>query len=318
MRIGSAAVELRQIEYFIRVAELGSFTRASIALDVAQPALSRQVRLLEQELRQTLLLRNGRGVTTTEAGRILLDQGRGVLHQLSRLRDELARLNHPVAGSVALGLPPSLSKQLAVPLVRLAAREMPDLRLSLSENLTTALEQALASGQLDLALLYNPTPRPDIDNEFLREEALYVVTRRVAGTCPRTVLLPELAERPLVIPRRPNALRMLVEDVLAQERLAPRIALEADGVDTLLGLVANGLGDAVLSASAIAGITEECYTFNSLGEPPLRTRIHMAWSAQRPQSQAQRMLMRIIRSQLDDLLDPLSQLAGTRPPDSSP
>lgn len=312
-------MELRQIEYFVRVAELGSFTRASIALDVAQPALSRQVRLLEQELRQTLLLRNGRGVTTTEAGRVMLEQGRGVLHQLARVRDELARLNRPVAGSVALGLPPSLSKQLAVPLVRLVAAEMPDLRLSLSENLTTALEQALASGQLDLALLYNPTPRPDIDNEFLREEALFVVTRRVVGRPPRTVLLPELAERPLVIPRRPNALRMLIEHALAQERLVPCIALEADGVDTLLGLVANGLGDAVLGASAIASITEpERYTVNALGTPPLHTRIHMAWSAQRSRSQAQRTLMQIIRSRLDGLLDPASRLVGTRPPDSWP
>ena len=84
-------MDLKQIEYFIRVAELGSFTRASIDLDVAQSALSRHVRLLETELRQNLLIRNGRGVIPTEAGKILLEHGRGVLHQIERLREELAR-----------------------------------------------------------------------------------------------------------------------------------------------------------------------------------------------------------------------------------
>jgi len=75
-------MDLKQLEYFTRVAELGSFTQASHALDIAQPALSRQVRLLEVELRQNLLNRNGRGVTTTEAGKLLLDHCRGILHQI--------------------------------------------------------------------------------------------------------------------------------------------------------------------------------------------------------------------------------------------
>ena len=80
-------MDLKQLEYFIRVAELGSFTRAGArALDIAQPALSRQVRLLEVELRQNLLLRNGRGATPTEAGQLLLDHARGILHQVERAR----------------------------------------------------------------------------------------------------------------------------------------------------------------------------------------------------------------------------------------
>ena len=83
-------MDLKQIEYFVRVAELGSFTRASVALNIAQPALSRQVRLLEVELRQNLLIRNGRGATTTEAGKMLLEHGRGILHQVQRAREDLA------------------------------------------------------------------------------------------------------------------------------------------------------------------------------------------------------------------------------------
>ena len=79
-------MDLKQIEYFVRVAELGSFTRAAVVLNIAQPALSRQVRLLEVELRQNLLVRNGRGAIPTEAGKVLLEHGRGILHQVERAR----------------------------------------------------------------------------------------------------------------------------------------------------------------------------------------------------------------------------------------
>ena len=95
-------MDLKQLEYFVRVAELGSFTRAAIALDVAQPALSRQVRLLEVELRQNLLVRNGRGATPTEAGKLLLAHGRGILHQVERAREELGRVRGALAGRVAI------------------------------------------------------------------------------------------------------------------------------------------------------------------------------------------------------------------------
>ena len=99
------AMDLKQIEYFVRVAELGSFTRASVVLNIAQPALSRQVRLLEVELRQNLLVRNGRGATPTEAGKVLLEHGRGILHQVERAREELGRVRGALAGRVAIGLP---------------------------------------------------------------------------------------------------------------------------------------------------------------------------------------------------------------------
>lgn len=115
-------MDLRQLEYFVRVAELGSFTRAAIELDIAQPALSRQVRQLEVELRQTLLLRNGRGALPTEAGKLLLEHGRGILHQVQRARDELDRLRGGLHGRVAVGLPNSLARVLTVPLTRAFSR----------------------------------------------------------------------------------------------------------------------------------------------------------------------------------------------------
>ena len=97
---------------------MGSFTRAASSLNVAQPALSRQIRLLEVELRQNLLVRNGRGAVMTEAGKVLLEHGRGILHQVERVREELGRVRGALAGRVAIGLPPSIAKVLTVPLTR--------------------------------------------------------------------------------------------------------------------------------------------------------------------------------------------------------
>ena len=119
-------MNLKQLEYFVRVAELGSFTRAAIALDIVQPALSRQIRQLEVELRQSLLIRNGRGAVPTEAGKLLLAHGRGILHQVERAREELGRVRGSLAGRVAVGLPTSLARALTVPLTRAFRAELPD------------------------------------------------------------------------------------------------------------------------------------------------------------------------------------------------
>ena len=171
-------MDLKQLEYFVRVAELGSFTRAAQALQVAQPALSRQVRLLEVELRQNLLVRNGRGATPTEAGQLLLEHGRGILHQVDRAREELARVRSGLAGRVAVGLPPSVARVLAVPLTRAFRQRLPEAQLSISEGLSTAMQENLQSGRLDIALLYNPSLTSGIEYTPLIEEELLLVQPR--------------------------------------------------------------------------------------------------------------------------------------------
>jgi len=291
-------MDLKQLEYFVRVAELGSFTRAAIALDVAQPALSRQVRLLEVELRQNLLVRNGRGATPTEAGKLLLAHGRGILHQVERAREELGRVRGALAGRVAIGLPPSLARVLAVPLTRAFRQKLPQASLSISEGLSTNMQEWLLTGRIDIAVLYNAQPVPEIEIQPLREEELWLVQLRPPGLSedppPPPMPLRELAEVPLIIPSRPNAIRMQVESELANIGCRPVVALEIDGVSAILDLVADGAGAALLSRNAVASsIRPSAYRLRSI-TPALRTRLSLATSSQRPATLTQQQTLALI------------------------
>lgn len=298
-------MDLKQLEYFVRVAELGSFTKASQALDVAQPALSRQVRMLEVELRQNLLIRNGRGATPTEAGKLLLEHGRGILHQVERAREELGRVRGALAGRVAIGLPPSLARVMAVPLTRAFRAQLPQASISISEGLSTHMQEWLRTGRLDIAVLYNAMPSPDIEITPLQDEELLLVQLRTPETAeepiPRSITLAEVAQLPLVIPSRPNAIRMHVETAMANIGVRPQIALEIDGVSAILDLVADGAGSALLSRNAVASsLRPSAYRCRAV-LPPLSTRLCLATSSVRPATLTQQTTLHLISRTLEAL-----------------
>jgi len=294
-------MDLKQLEYFVRVAELGSFTRAAIELDVAQPALSRQVRLLEVELRQNLLVRNGRGAVPTEAGKLLLEHGRGILHQVERAREDLGRLRGGLAGRVAVGLPNSVARVLTVPLTRAFREALPEARLSISEGLSSSLQEGLIGGRLDIVVLYNAQPSRELDISPLMEEDLVLVEARLPGLPedppPGPIALAEVARLPLVIPTRPNAIRMHVEAEMADIGCRPLVALEIDGVSAILDLVLDGAGYAILSRNALLNSPRpSAYTARQIGTPPLRIRLSLATSLQRPATPVQKATLDLIRS----------------------
>jgi LysR family nitrogen assimilation transcriptional regulator len=293
-------MDLKQLEYFVRVAELGSFTRAAVALDIAQPALSRQVRLLEVELHQTLLTRNGRGAVPTEAGKLLLAHGRGILHQVDRAREELGRVRGSLAGRVAVGLPSSLARVLTVPLTRAFRLQMPDATISISEGLSVAMQESLVTGRLDIAVLYNAQPTADVDIAPLMEEELLLVQLRPAGLAEDApygpISLKDVSKLPLVIPSKPNAIRMHIEAEMASVGCRPDIALEIDGVSAILDLVADGAGCAMLSRNAVANsVRPSAFTLRAIHEPSLRIKVSLATSSQRPATRTQQATLALLR-----------------------
>lgn len=286
-------MDLKQLEYFVHVAERGSFTRAASVVRVAQPALSRQVRALEVELRQALFDRNGRGVTLTEAGKRLLAHGRGLLQQAQRARQDLEDHRGAPTGRLALGVPPSVGRLLTLPLVEVFQRQLPQASITMVEGLSTYVLEWLVQGRIDCAVVYNVTPVAAIDLQPVLQEQLYLVSARTVDekskvrgdVMGRPIGLNEVAKRELVIPSRPHSMRMLLETSLAAVALKPRIGLEIESVPAILDLVERHPLHAVLARAALRG-RESAFVARPIvmraEKSPLAATLLIATSTQRP------------------------------------
>ncbi len=298
-------MDLKQLEYFVYVVDLGGFSRAARVLGVAQPAISRQVRSLEVELRQNLLLRNGRGATPTEAGKRLLGHARGILQQVDRARRDVDETKGASVGKVVVGLPPTISRHLTVPVVREFRQSYPRASLSIVEGLSSTIQEWLAVGRVDVGLVYNPIASPAIDIRILLEEPLCLVGARKEGREPRKLRLSDLPRFPLIIPSRPHAIRMLVETRLASLGMRPQVAMEIDAVPAILELVAEGHGFAVLSPRALHGAaTAQRLHCRTIVQPQLKSALAIVTSAQRPSTPLQKATIAMIEALAGPALAP--------------
>jgi LysR family nitrogen assimilation transcriptional regulator len=302
-------MELKQIESFVRVAELGSFTKAAAALGMPQPLLSRHVRQLEVELHQNLLIRNGRGVSLTEAGTVMLEHGRGILHQVALAQEELGSVRGALAGKVSIGLPPSLSKLVTVPLTLAFRKALPQAQLSLGEGFSVVMVESLRAGRLDMAVLYNPPPSPELEMTLLHEDALILIAGKKSThssvKLKPTMTLAALAELPLILPSRPNAFRLLIETEMLRVNCKPQIALEIDGLNAILELVKEGLGYAVLPAYTLKNFANpQSFTTHRIERPKLNSQLMLVWSSKRPMTPthtaAQQLIQRVVSQSLVD------------------
>jgi LysR family nitrogen assimilation transcriptional regulator len=304
-------MDLKQLQYFVQVAELGGFTRAASVLRVAQPALSRQVRALEVELRQRLFDRNGRGVTLTAAGTRLLAHGRGILQQVERARQDLEDQRGAASGLLSIGLPPSVSRTLTAPLVEAFRERFPRATLSVVEGLSTYTLEWLTQGRIDCAVVYNATPAAAIDLMPVLQEPLFLVSARTprssAALRGPAVTLAQLATKELVIPSRPHAIRMRLETVMAEAGCKPLVGLEIESVPAMLDLVQRHSLHAVLSLNAVrASGREQAFVVQPIGLGPrkfLSTSLWLATSALRPRGplldQAAQVLLELLQQTLD-------------------
>jgi len=249
-------MNLKQLEYFVQVAELGSFSKAAVVLDIAQPALSRQVRSLETELRQQLFLRNGRGVTLTDAGKRLFDHSVAVLQLMAHAREDLGASRDEPVGRVTIGLPPSMGRQLTLPLIDRFKKELPAARLAIVEGLSTHIVEWVTTGRIDIGLVYNPEAQPGLEITPLLQEQLGLVSHAPRGKRKRAALPPlpmkELSRYPLIVPERVHAMRRLLDTQAALAGIKLDIAWEVSSVPSIIDLVCAGYGYAVLTASGVA------------------------------------------------------------------
>lgn len=304
-------MDFKQLEYFVRVAELGSFTRAAAALNVAQPALSRQIRLLEVELRQNLLTRNGRGALPTEAGKLLLEHGRGILNQVALAKESLSAGRSSLAGRVSIGLPPSLSKLITVPLTRALRAALPKAQITLTEGFSVLMLEGLRAGSLDMAVLYNPDASPELEMQTLHEEQLVLISPSSApGSAPSSgpaepsaISLRQVATLPLILPSRPNAFRLLIDTEMGSLSLSPHVEMEVDGLNAILSLVAEGLGHAVLPAYTLSNFENKApFAVRKIHSPQIASRLELVCSSRRPATATQKNALQVVKSVILDYI----------------
>ncbi len=289
-------MNFKQLEYFVHVAELGSFSKAAVVLDIAQPALSRQVRALEIDLRETLLLRNGRGVVLTDAGQRLYEHGVNILQALAQAQDDMGASRDAPVGRITIGLPPSVGRQLTLPLIDGFQRRLPVARLAIVEGLSSHISEWISTGRVDLGLLYNPEVQPALEITPLIEESLCLVSPAASAPGAGEVLpLQALPAWPLIVPERGHAIRKLLETQAVLAGVKLNIAWEVSSIAAIVDLVCAGYGHAVLHASAVAASDRaDLLSVRPLVQPRLNSVLCLAVSAHKRPSPLMRQATRLL------------------------
>ncbi len=260
-------MDLRQIRTFRAVAELGSLSKASDRLRIAQPALSRQIKLLEHELKTPLFVRHGRGMVLTDAGRLFLDRTAHTVRQLEQACEDVLSSAGKLYGRVVIGMVPTVGSALACKVARRVADDLPGVMLRMVEAYGGYLTEWLHRGEIDMAVVYGPATAVHLDAERLRTDNLHAIGPRGCGLAVQgEVGLDWLARHKLVLPSAPHALRLLVDQAFSDASLAPNIGIEVDSFGALLEIVAGGVGFTLLPRYAVTSLAGDAW--RRLNFPP--------------------------------------------------
>jgi len=276
-------MDLKQLRAFLTVAETGNVTRAAEVLNLVQPAISRQLQLLEDDIGVSLFERARHGMVLTEAGRALVVYAQRAMLELERARVEIAGSVDGIGGLVTVGLLPSTCDLLASALVSAVAAAYPGIRMRIAMGYAGTLQQWVETGEVDAALIYGINRSPAIQTRALIEEALWVVglpsTKLRKG---RPVPLASLAGKPLVLPSAPHGIRTLVDHACAVSHVELTIAAETNAMSVQKDLVLGGHGLTILPAIAVADdVANKRLSAAPLNEPKITRTIELALPANR-------------------------------------
>ncbi|MCW5603430.1 MAG: LysR family transcriptional regulator [Burkholderiales bacterium] len=239
-------MDLRGIRYFVQIAELGSITRAAQHLRVAQPALSRHIRALEEELGAPLLLRLPRGVRLTTAGRQFLDHCQRILRELDRAQDGLRSGGGAAQGRVILGVSPTTGPLLLPGVVERMRRQCPQISLKVVDGFSNQLYDWLQAGRADIAVLTNPVNSRSVAVTPLISEPIVVYAKAQARASRRFFTVAELARTPVV---STEAIRIIADEQLQRHRARVSVEAEIDAVEAIRRLVLRGTSIALMPVS---------------------------------------------------------------------
>jgi LysR family nitrogen assimilation transcriptional regulator len=251
-------LNLRRLKYFVKIVDVGSLTQASEVLHIAQPALSHQLATLEGEFHQQLLVRTKRGVTPTEAGKVLYRHAQIILRQFEQAQSDVKNSGRVLSGQVSVGLAPgTAASALSLPLLKTVRGRHPEIVLHLNENFGARLAELVANGRMDMAVLYGGhSVVAGLRFEPLLTEAMFVVAPKGMFGDVDAVSLAELRNVELLLPRTHNYLRKYVDEAFASQQIAPRVVAEIESAATLSSAIATGVGATLLPASAARAVAD--------------------------------------------------------------
>ncbi|MER9402363.1 LysR family transcriptional regulator [Mesorhizobium sp. M0615] len=243
-------MDIRQLKYFVGVVEAGSFTKAAALLHVAQSALSLHVRQLEESFGTQLLVRDRTGISVTASGTRLLERARTILREIRLTEMELTNTVASPSGEVTIGIPSGAARVLSGPLLESVRNELPRISLKMIEGMTGPLEEWMAAGRFNLAVLYRTAESVGRMIVLAREEFCLVVP---PGEPPFEDVIPlgNLHAFPLAVPMRNNNVRRSVADVVAQHGCVLDVRFEVDSLSTIINMVMEGKAYSILTPSAI-------------------------------------------------------------------
>ncbi|MCW5720067.1 MAG: LysR family transcriptional regulator [Devosia sp.] len=254
-------MDIRRLDAFVKVVDLGSVTRAAGVLRLAQPALSQQIAGLEQDFGAKLLVRSPRGVTPTEAGLVLYRYASTIHRQLEEARRNIKNVSGELSGNVAVGLAPWSSASLLAPaLLRRIRQTHPGLLIQVSDIFGVAYSELVLRGKIDLALLYGDTPPRGLHYKTLyREDFCLLGSTEIIGEDTGPVDALALSKTPLILPAKESFLRQMVDRHCRNAGLATTVVAEVQSRGLLAAALRDSLGAVILPTSLAASMQEGGY-----------------------------------------------------------
>jgi LysR family nitrogen assimilation transcriptional regulator len=297
-------MELRQLRYFVAIVDHGSLSRAALVLHVAQPALTQQLRQLEEELGAQLLHRSAHGVVSTDAGKVFYEHAQAILKQVADARAAVSQSTDRPSGSVSLGLPHSISGALALPLLTAARSRYPEIPLQLTEEISGNLTEQLKSGRLNLAVLFDDGHLTQFAGTALVEEDLMFICRTGSPNAPAGASLPlrEALQHPLILPARQHGVRPRIEQVAFTAGLSLGNVIEINSIAILRSAILADIGATLLPVAPLRGDVESgAMTAWPLHSPSISRSVSLCASRNIPLTNAAAAISRLVREVTEDL-----------------
>lgn len=240
-------MDIQQLKTIIHVEELGSLSKAAERLNLAQPALSRQIRLLEEELGVHLFERHGRGMIITAVGEAVLDHAATIMREMDAIRSTAAAAKTTLSGKVEVGMTPTVSEFVIAPLMERTKALHPNLGLRFSSAFSGHLMDWLKRGELDVAFSYDLEHQPSLVIKPVMVENLLLIGPATANlSLDQTVPFSSLANMPLVLPSPRHGLRRIVDECARKAGVQLASTVEVDSLGAMLSLVKSGFGSTIL------------------------------------------------------------------------